>query len=83
MSSAFPPTPPQLPLTLQLTVLCAALNSCNLGYDLGITADVTPLLENAFNLSEDDVSLFVGSLNFFALIGALVSPRVSDALGRR
>ena len=34
-----------IPWTLKVTVLCAALNSCNLGYDLGITADVTPLLE--------------------------------------
>ena len=29
------------------------------------------------------MSLFVGSLNFFALVGASVSPKVSDALGRR
>lgn len=79
MSSSHTP----IPHTLKLTVLCAALNSCNLGYDLGISADLAPLLKQAFDLSPDSISMFIGSLNLCALVGAFFSPKISDVFGRR
>ena len=57
------------------------MNSCNLGYDIGITSDVTPLLSQS--LSSAQLSIFVGSINLFSLFGALISPFVSDRYGRR
>jgi len=80
---------PQLLLALPITrstklwSACAAINSCNLGYDIGVNTGAGPLLQVSLNLSDLQIELFMGSLNLYAMIGALSSYYISDKLGRR
>lgn len=67
----------------KLFAFCAALNSCNLGYDVGVNTGAGPLLQDSLNLTDLQVEIFMGSLNLFAMIGALSSGWISDKLGRR
>ena len=68
-----------------LYAFCAALNSCNLGYDLGVSTNAGPKLQQdpSMNLTDDQLELFLGSLNFWSIFGALLSPIVTDRFGRR
>ena len=63
--------------------LCAALNSCNLGYDIGVTTNVGPLVQSEFGMSDLQRELFVGSLNFWSIFGSMFSHWICDVLGRR
>jgi hypothetical protein len=47
-------------------VLCAALNSCNLGYDIGVSTEAGRLLQADFGLSNRQREIFIGSINFWA-----------------
>jgi sugar porter (SP) family MFS transporter len=76
-------TRPELPFAVYLYSFCAALNSCNLGYDIGVSTNTGPLLQTEFNLSDDQLELFLGSLNFWSILGALISPYITDQWGRR
>lgn len=67
----------------KLYALCASLNSCNLGYDIGVNTGAGPLLQSSLNLTDIQIEIFMGSLNLFAMIGALSSHYISDRLGRR
>lgn len=75
----------EIPITgaTRLFVSCAALNSCNLGFDLGVSTSVGRLIQKDFGLSTLQREMFVGSLNFFAMVGAITSNYVSDKYGRR
>eukprot|EP00550_Attheya_septentrionalis_P001542 CAMPEP_0198291048 /NCGR_PEP_ID=MMETSP1449-20131203/8704_1 /TAXON_ID=420275 /ORGANISM="Attheya septentrionalis, Strain CCMP2084" /LENGTH=549 /DNA_ID=CAMNT_0043989639 /DNA_START=279 /DNA_END=1928 /DNA_ORIENTATION=- len=64
-------------------VLSAALNSCNLGYDIGVNTTAGILIQDSMNLSDGQLELFMGSLNFFAMVGALCSSAITDHYGRR
>lgn len=66
-----------------MTLFSAALNSVNLGYDLGVSTNVGPLLQQDFNLSTEQLELFLGSLNFWSITGAIISPLLSDYHGRQ
>jgi hypothetical protein len=76
-----------VPVTLmpQVTtwVLCAALNSCNLGYDIGLNASASSIVQNDLELSDIQLHLFLSSMNFFAILGALFAYTMSDYFGRR
>ncbi|CAB9519821.1 Putative polyol transporter 2 [Seminavis robusta] len=75
----------EIPL-LQATkvfALCAAVNSCNLGFDIGVSTSVGQLIQEDFELSDVQREIFVGSLNFFAMFGAFASNYFSDSYGRR
>ena len=61
---------------------CAALNSANLGFDIGVTANVGPLLQIDWNLSNVATEFFIGLINWFAIIGTLIGASVSDRFGR-
>lgn len=63
--------------------LCAAVNSCNLGFDIGVSTSVGTLIQEDFALSDFQREIFVGSLNFFAIFGAFLSNVFSDRYGRR
>lgn len=63
--------------------LCAAVNSCNLGFDIGVSTSVGSLVQDDFDLSDFEREIFVGSLNFFAIFGAFFSNWFSDRYGRR
>jgi MFS family permease len=62
---------------------CAALNSVNLGYDLGVSTNAGPLLQQDFQLTNTQLELFLGALNFWSIFGALLSPMITDHYGRR
>lgn len=57
-----------LPVTrsTMIFVLCAALNSCNLGYDIGVSTNVSKLVQEDFQLSDVQREVFVGFINFWA-----------------
>jgi len=64
--------------------LCASLNSCNLGFDIGVSTVVGPLLQDGdFALSDFELEIFMGFLNFFAMLGAVFASNISDRFGRR
>lgn len=67
----------------KLFAFCAALNSCNLGYDIGVSAEAGMLLKDSMMLSDTQVEIFMGSLNLFAMVGALLSHVIADRSGRR
>ena len=67
----------------KLFAFCAALNSCNLGYDIGVSSEVGILVKDSMNLSDTQVEIFMGSLNLFAMVGALLSHIIADRSGRR
>ena len=66
-----------------LFTACASINSCNLGYDVGVNTNVGPLLQERFLLSDLQLGLFLGGLNIFAMVGALAVHYFSDRYGRR
>ena len=63
--------------------LCAAVNSCNLGYDIGMSTTAGQLIQEDLNLTDQERELLIGSLNFWAMFGALSSQFFSDRYGRR
>jgi sugar porter (SP) family MFS transporter len=94
-------------------VLCAAINSCNLGYDIGVGTDAARLIQADLGLSRTlcfhkrnkhcwilrfshllfrrpcvqtigkQREIFVASLNFWAMFGALGAQYCTDHFGRR
>jgi len=74
----------KIPAATYRYCLCAALNSVNFGYDVGVSTAVAPKVQAAFQLTQGQLQLFVGCLNFWTIWGcALLSPLVSDRYGRR
>ena len=61
----------------------ASLNSCNLGFDLGVTAGAILGMQADLGLTDDQVELFVGMVDLSGTIGAACSFLISDYLGRR
>ena len=52
-------------------VLCAAMNSCNLGFDLGVNSTASNLIQTDMGLSDVQLELFIGSLNWWSIPGSL------------
>jgi sugar porter (SP) family MFS transporter len=61
----------------------ASLNSCNLGFDLGVTAGAILGMQADLGLTDDQVELFVGIVDLSGTVGAACSFLISDHLGRR
>ena len=75
-----------VPRYVVLLAMCAALNSCNLGYDIGVNSGVGPHLQakgEGMNLSDLQLELFFGIFGLAAMLGAAVAYTASDGLGRR
>lgn len=66
-----------------LFVICASLNSCNLGYDIGVSTEAGRLIQSDMDLTQTEREIFIGSLNFWAMFGALFAQGISDRCGRR
>ena len=67
----------------KLMAFCAALNSCSLGYDIGVNTCAGPLVKDYMGLSNIQLEIFFGSLNLFAMVGAIGAHSISDRHGRR
>ena len=63
--------------------LCAALNSVSLGYDIGVSTAVGPLIKQYFNLEIFGQEVFISILDFFQIFGAIGSYLLADKLGRK
>ena len=63
---------------LYLFAGCAALNSCNLGFDIGVSSDVALELQDVLGLSDFQTEFFMGAINLFAIIGSLMASFMSD-----
>lgn len=64
-------------------VLCAAVNSTNLGYDIGVSTKASHLIQDDLDLSRIQREIFIGSLNFWAMFGAMFAQYFTDNYGRR
>ena len=69
-------------LRLLVATGCAALNSANLGFDIGVIGGAAVFIVQDFTLSEVETEVLMGVLNFCAIIGAAVSHVLTDRYGR-
>jgi MFS family permease len=74
-----------LKLTRQTFIfaICAAVNSCNLGYDIGVSTNAAGLIQRDMGLTDVQRELFIGSLNFWSIFGSLFAHWICDRYGRR
>lgn len=63
--------------------LCAAVNSCSLGYDIGVNTNAGVRIQQDFGLTNVQVEIFVGSINFWSMFGAIFAHYITDRYGRR
>lgn len=66
-----------------LFALCAAVNSCNLGYDIGVSTNAGHLVQQDLGLTQVQREVFVGSLNLWSIFGSLFAHWICDRYGRR
>jgi MFS family permease len=64
-------------------VLCAAVNSCNLGYDAGVNTNAGPKIRQDFHLTDVQLEILLGSMSFWSMFGASMAQHISDTYGRR
>ena len=63
--------------------MCAAINSCNLGYDIGVSTNAGGLIQRDMGLTDVQKELFIGSLNLWSIFGSLFAHWICDKYGRR
>jgi hypothetical protein len=70
-----------------MCAMIASINSCNLGYDQGVTTGVVRTFKrdggDGLRLNDTQIELFVGMLSFAAILGAASMGYLSDKFGRR
>jgi len=54
---------------LQISIYFASLNSVNLGYDVGVSSGLNVMLREDMNLSDSQMEVYLGLLNFASLAG--------------
>eukprot|EP00565_Helicotheca_tamesis_P004584 CAMPEP_0185730418 /NCGR_PEP_ID=MMETSP1171-20130828/9781_1 /TAXON_ID=374046 /ORGANISM="Helicotheca tamensis, Strain CCMP826" /LENGTH=102 /DNA_ID=CAMNT_0028399453 /DNA_START=132 /DNA_END=437 /DNA_ORIENTATION=- len=62
---------------------CAALSSCNLGFDIGVNTDAGLMLQKGMSLNDVQLEAFMGSLDLFGMVGALLSSSLIGRYGLR
>eukprot|EP00931_Biecheleriopsis_adriatica_P055216 TRINITY_DN32589_c0_g1_i1.p1 TRINITY_DN32589_c0_g1~~TRINITY_DN32589_c0_g1_i1.p1 ORF type:complete len:489 (+),score=60.49 TRINITY_DN32589_c0_g1_i1:126-1592(+) len=72
-----------VPVYMYVMAGCAALNSTNIGFDLGVSGGVALDLQEDLNLTDAQIGLFLAMPGFVAAFGGLGSQFVTDMLGRR
>lgn len=63
--------------------ICAAINSCNLGYDIGVSTDLGLLITHQFGLTMFERQVYTSFIDFWAIFGAFFSCQISDRFGRK
>ena len=63
--------------------LCAALNSVSLGYDIGVSTAIGPLIKRYFDLETIGQEVFILILDFSMIFGAMGSYLLADKLGQK
>lgn len=74
---------PQGRASLYLTVGTAALGGLLFGYDTGVISGALLYLRESFHLTSTTQEIAVSAVLVGAILGALLAPHLSDALGRR
>merc|ERR1719424_34222 len=69
---------PRLTTSTYIFAACAALNSCNLGYDIGVSTNAGGIIQDDMGLTDHERELFVGSLNFWCIFGSMFSHWICD-----
>ena len=77
------PPDKKIPRAVLIVAGIAALNSANLGYDIGVMAGAALRVQDDWSLSDVKVEVLVGILNACAIAGAAIAHYVVDRLGRR
>ena len=77
------PTPVPIASKTKLFAVCASVNSCILGYDVGVGCQVGKEVQAEFLLSDLERGIYIGSFNFSIAVAALISPLINDRYGRR
>ena len=77
------PPDKRTPKAVLIVAGIAALNSANLGYEIGVMAGAALRVQDDWSLSDVKVEVLVGILNACAIAGAAVAHYVVDRLGRR
>ena len=75
--------PSKINRSTMIFALCAAVNSVNIGFDMGVNTTAVPIIKDELNLSDVQTELLIGSLGFWSLFGSLFSYWVCDKFGRR
>jgi len=68
---------------VKVFAFCAAINSAILGYVTGVSTHSGRMIQDEFSLSDEELEVYIGTLNFFSMFGAVASNFLSDNLGRR
>jgi len=82
-NTEMPDDKPGVSRTVYLLTFCAALGSCNLGFDIGVNTDAGKLVQESMQLSDVQLELFMGSINLYAIVGALLTSKVVGSIGLR
>eukprot|EP00043_Microstomoeca_roanoka_P009418 m.89445 g.89445 ORF g.89445 m.89445 type:complete len:631 (+) comp14578_c0_seq1:305-2197(+) len=72
-----------VPLFVLLCIMLTAMSSVLLGYDIGIMSAAKLQIKNDMQLSDNEVEVMVGILNFVSAFGGLASGKLCDFIGRK
>ena len=73
-----------IPRIIYTLVGCAAWNSAILGYDAGVSSLSVLMVQRTLDLSDVQISIYLGILNLCAMVGSLVgASAVNERYGRR
>ena len=71
----------------RLLAFIASLNSCNIGYDLGVNSGLVESFQrcdgNSLCMSDTNIEIYMGALAFTSIFGGLMMYKVSAPYGRR
>ena len=66
--------------SVQIFAFCAAMNSCNLGYDVGVSTHAGQLIQQEWGITDLQRESFIGCLNASLSIYCLVE-RIAENIG--
>ncbi|CAK9139018.1 unnamed protein product [Ilex paraguariensis] len=78
-----PPKKPKRNMYAIACTLLASMTSILLGYDIGVMSGAAIYIQDDFKISDTQVEILVGILNFYCLFGSAAAGRTSDWVGRR